>query len=97
MVIYVYPTPENKYYEFPNPRPIQHKKIHFVSPNSPQKILTLFSVGYIFIFTRQLKTEDCSCTEYNQHTLFNGKNSKRCNTIKPQGAPLSSNDVDTNK
>ena len=39
MVIYVYPTPENKYqyYELLNPRPIPRNKIHFVSPNSPNK------------------------------------------------------------
>ena len=56
MVIYVYPTPENKYYELPNPRPIQRKKIHFVSPNFPPKIINrIFSRIYFYIHS---STED---------------------------------------
>ena len=34
MVIYVYPTPENKRYELPNPRPIQRK---IIQPEFPPK------------------------------------------------------------
>ena len=37
MVIYVYATPENKYYELPNPRPIQRKN-SFRLPESGEKV-----------------------------------------------------------
>ena len=68
MVIYVYRTPKNNYYEVPNPRPIQRKKIHFVSPNSPKQYINAIFIRINSIYVRQLKTEDCSRTEHNQHT-----------------------------
>ena len=64
MVIYVSPSPENKWSPIPdqsNPR----KKI--ISPNSKYNYVTLFSVGYIYFFILQLMTEDCYCTEYKRY------------------------------
>ena len=64
-------------YTLRNPQPKANARNSFRLPEFPKKIeihvVALFSVGCIFVFIRQLKTEDRSCTEYNQHTRSTAK------------------------